>query len=164
MFLTFSCSSSKVAELLTSALTCSISSSVTSESLAISLTTSFSFFAGPLPVKTSVTPVATPPPIPPLRPAFKKRSKLSSVKKFLFSLTNFSAAALDISCTASVAPSCAKPFTPPLARRLYQARATSLGLKPTPVIFFNNEAGNMVSNAVLNVPAASAVASSLPPT
>jgi hypothetical protein len=37
-------------------------------------------------------PLITPPPIPPLSPALINRSKLSGVKKFLFSSTNFSAA------------------------------------------------------------------------
>ena len=99
-----------------------------------------------------VAPLATPPPIPPLSPELRKRSKFCLVKNSLLLSTNFSAAAEDISCTASVEPSVAKPVSTPLPARLYQAPISSFSVSPIPLALRNRASGVIASNTELNPP------------
>ena len=110
-----------------------------------------------LPKSASVVPEITPPPMPPFRPALRKRSRFFSVKNSLLSPTNFSAAALDISCTASVEPSVAAPIAVPLPNRLSQAPTIfSFGM-PVAVTWRKRLNGRIASSRELNPPNASAV-------
>ena len=101
---------------------------------------------------TLVAPVRTPPPRPPLRPESKNRTKLSSVKKFLFWSTNFSAAAVDISWAASVPPSVNKPCANPLPKRLTQPPINSSGDNPLLRAMRIKFSGVIASNTALNPP------------
>ena len=105
-----------------------------------------------LPNGMFATPLTAPPPIPPLSPALINRSKFFSVKKFLFSSTNFSAAADDISWTASVAPSVANPVNTPLPARLYHAPISSFSVRPTPLALRSKVIGVMASSTELKPP------------